>query len=299
MNAVAPLMAVMANNSACLEDIKIPGNTVPYDQNIQDLPAAIYMCDTEGRITYYNKLAATMWGREPKIGKELWCGSWRMYTPDGRPLAHAECPMAMTIKEGRPIDGRAVVVERPDGNRFTVLPNPYPLRNTSGEITGAVNMVVDITDCKQAENEQHGLQKRLRLAIRSGNVGLWDWDLKTNQVYYSPEWKQQIGFADNEIGTGFEEWRDRVHPEDIEHCLQKIKEYVEDSSAGYYIEFRFRHRDGSYRWILAQGERHYDEDGHPIRMIGSHVDITPLREAEQTSAENEIKISHLLARRIG
>src|SRR5436305_9483325 len=117
------------------------------DQNelLEALPVAVYTTDAEGRITSYNKAAADLWGRRPEIGSDSWCGSWRLFWPDGRPLALEECPMAMALKEGRPIRGIEAIAERPDGSRVRFLPFPTPLRDTTGKITGAVNLLMELT----------------------------------------------------------------------------------------------------------------------------------------------------------
>ncbi len=107
--------------------------------------------DERGRITLYNQAAVTLWGRDPEVGKDLWCGSWKIYRPDGTPLPLDECPMAVTLREGRAIRGEEIVIERPDGTRRHVLPHPEPMRNAEGVVVGAINMLIDITDRKQAE----------------------------------------------------------------------------------------------------------------------------------------------------
>ena len=123
-----------------------------YFRDILDvLPAAIYITDTAGRITYFNEAAAALWGCSPEIGKSQWCGSWKLYWPDGRPLPHDQCPMAQALKEGRHIRGVEAVAERPDGVRVPFIPYPTLLYDASGELAGAVNMLVDITDRKRAE----------------------------------------------------------------------------------------------------------------------------------------------------
>ena len=122
-----------------------------YRELIQALPAAVYTCDERGRITLYNQAAAALWGREPEVGKDLWCGSWKIYRPDGTPLPLDECPMAVTLREGRAIRGEEIVIERPDGTRRHVLPHPEPIRNAEGVVVGAINMLIDITDLQQAE----------------------------------------------------------------------------------------------------------------------------------------------------
>ena len=118
---------------------------------LQALPVAVYTTDTEGRITFYNEAAAEFWGHRPEIGKDRWCGSWRLYSPDGRPMPHDECPMALTLKQGKPVRGAEAILERPDGTRVPFIPFPTPLRDESGRLTGAINVLVDIAARKQAE----------------------------------------------------------------------------------------------------------------------------------------------------
>ena len=115
------------------------------------LPAAVYITNAAGLITYYNEAAAALWGHYPQLGVGEWCGSWKLYWPDGRPLPHDECPMALALREKRPIRGMEAVAERPDGVRVPFIPYPTPLYDELGELTGAVNMLVDITDRKRAE----------------------------------------------------------------------------------------------------------------------------------------------------
>ena len=119
------------------------------------LPAAIYKTDTEGNITFYNEAAAQMWGVRPEIGTSKFCGSWKLYWPDGTPLPHDQCPMAMTLKERRPIRGMEAIAERPDGTRVPFIPYPTPLYDSSGEFIGAVNMLVDISDRKSHEDNEN------------------------------------------------------------------------------------------------------------------------------------------------
>ena len=131
----------------------------PYFRDVLEaLPAAIYTTDAAGRITYYNQAAALLWGQRPELGESEWCGSWKLYWPDGRPLPHDQCPMALAIKEGRPNRGMEAVAERPDGIKIPFIPYPTPLYDSSGTLVGAVNMLVDITDRKRAE------ESALRLA---------------------------------------------------------------------------------------------------------------------------------------
>jgi PAS domain S-box-containing protein len=118
---------------------------------LDELPAAVYVTDALGRITYFNEAAATLWGHRPPLGRSEWCGSWKLFWPDGRALPHGECPMAIAIKEQRAVRGVEAIAERPDGTRVPFEPYPTPLFDASGVLIGAVNMLIDITDRKRAE----------------------------------------------------------------------------------------------------------------------------------------------------
>lgn len=118
---------------------------------LQALPAAIYTTDLEGRITFYNEAAAKLWGVRPELHRSEFCGSWKLYWPDGSYLPHDQCPMAIALKEGRAIRGKEAIAERPDGTRVPFLAHPTPLFDQAGILTGAVNMLVDISGRQEAE----------------------------------------------------------------------------------------------------------------------------------------------------
>jgi len=120
---------------------------------LEALPVPVYTTDAEGRLTFYNQAAADFWGYRPELGTTQWCGSWRLYWPDGKPMAHSECPMALALREGRPVRGAEAIAERPDGTRVPFTPYPTPLTDASGKITGAINLLIDVSGRNQAELE--------------------------------------------------------------------------------------------------------------------------------------------------
>lgn len=122
-----------------------------FREMIDALPAAIYTTDAEGRLTHFNPAAVEFSGRTPELGTDQWCVSWKLYYPDGRPMPHDECPMAVALKEGCIIKGAEAIAERPDGTRRWFMPYPTPIRDSQGRITGGINMLLDITERKQAE----------------------------------------------------------------------------------------------------------------------------------------------------
>lgn len=134
---------------------------------LQAIPAAVYTTDAAGRITFFNQACVTLAGRTPEIGTDHWCVSWRLYRPDGAPLPHAECPMAVALKENRAIAGAEIVAERPDGARLPVLAYPTPLRDSAGRVAGAVNMLVDISERQQAEERRQLLLHELNHRVKN------------------------------------------------------------------------------------------------------------------------------------
>src|SRR5579883_315703 len=137
-----------------------------FRQLLQALPAAVYTTDAEGRITFYNEAAAEFAGRRPKL-RELWCVTWRLFNPDGSRLPHDECPMAIALKENRAVRGAEAIAERPDGSRRWFAPYPTPLHDSSGKLTGAINMLVDITERKEAERQQKLLIDELNHRVKN------------------------------------------------------------------------------------------------------------------------------------
>ena len=126
-------------------------------QLLEALPVAVYTTDADGRITFYNRAAADLWGVNPELGSSQWCGSWRLYWPDGRPLPPDECPMAIALKEGREVRGVEAVAERPDGTRVRFRPYPRLLRDSLGQLVGAVNLLMDVTEQHDAHLESEWL----------------------------------------------------------------------------------------------------------------------------------------------
>jgi len=127
---------------------------------------------------------------------------------------------------------------------------------------------------KLAEEALRQSEERYALAALGANDGLWDWDLKSNKVYYSPRWKSMLGYEEKEIGDSFDEWIRRVHPEDSERLLLELTAHLEKATNHYEHEFRMLHRDGDYRWMLGRGLAVRDREGKAYRMAGSLTDIT-------------------------
>ena len=146
---------------------------------------------------------------------------------------------------------------------------------------------IDISDRKQSELALIESEARWQLALKGANDGIWDWNVKTNEVFFSQRWKEMLGFAEDEISNTLQEWSKRVHPEDLGWVTQTIQDHFARKTPFYISEHRVLCKDGSYKWILDRGQALWDEFGNVIRMAGSHTDITERKQAEAELARSE------------
>jgi PAS domain S-box-containing protein len=172
-----------------------PGSSFSDTALIDALGVPVYTTDAQGRIALFNEEAAELWGRRPAIGKDSWCGSWRMFWPNGEPLPHEECPMAVAIKENRPVRGVEIMVERPDGQRKIVLPYPSPLRDADGNLVGAVNAIIDVTERKKIEDAA----SRLAAIVDSSDDAIVSKDLNGIIRSWNPGAERIFGYAESEV----------------------------------------------------------------------------------------------------
>ena len=136
---------------------------------LDQLPAAIYVTNPDGLITYYNPACIDFAGRVPTIGSDRWCVTWKLYTEDGTFLPHEKCPMAVAILEKRAVRGVAAVAERPDGSRVNFMPYPTPIFDAEGDLLGAVNILIDAAETRRAELLWSQASKCRRLAMTVGD----------------------------------------------------------------------------------------------------------------------------------
>ncbi|UZQ56074.1 PAS domain S-box protein [Trichothermofontia sichuanensis B231] len=178
---------------------------------------------------------------------------------------------------------------RKDGSRFPVLLSVAPLYDVDQYIIGFLVIAQDITKRKQAEAALRESEARWQFALEGAGDGVWDWNLQTNKVFYSPPWKLMLGYSITDIGDTVTEWESRVHPDDRQRCYADLSRHFRGEAPIYQNEHRMRCKDGTYKWILARGKVvAWDADGKPLRMIGTHTDISTLKQTEmQLQQANE------------
>lgn len=208
--------------------------------------------------------------------------------PDDAGHVNAAIQQAIRKKGIYELEYRAV---HKNGSIIWLFEKGNPVFNQDGTLRFLDVVISDITKRKNLELSLQEAVRRQQEAVRAGNVGLWDWDLETNTVQYSDEWKRQIGYAPHEIGNTFDEWEKRVHPDDVTAVKNQIFQHIKEVRPDFQIEFRFRHKNGSYIWILATASVFADETKQPVRVIGSHVDISEQKRIQEnlTTVRNELQ----------
>jgi PAS domain S-box-containing protein len=245
---------------------------------LEALPAAIYTTDAAGRITSYNQAAVDLWGCRPELGKSEWCGSWRLYWPDGRPMPHDQCPMAIALQERRPIKGAEAMAERPDGTRVPFLAYPSPLIDESGALLGAVNMLVDITERKRAEH----VGQLLALIIESSGEAIVSRDLNGIITSWNKGAERLFGYtAEEVIGKSITILTPLDRLDEESRILERIRR---GERVDPYETVR-RRKDGSLIEISLAVSPVRDAEGTIIGASKIARDITQRRLADQASQQ--------------
>jgi PAS domain S-box-containing protein len=187
-------------------------------------------------------------------------------------------------------------IQTKDGRELWVLANTKIIYE-NGKPVRASTITSDITHRKQAEEALRQSEERYELATRAARVGVWDWDMQTNEFHLDPNVKAILGYGDGEISNDIEIWSNYVHPDDKQAVMDAFQAHIEGKTPEFVYEHRMRHKDGSIRWILARGTAIRNAQGNPIRVIGTDTDITKLKQAEKALRNSHDELEQRVADR--
>ena len=244
---------------------------------LDHLCEGIIACSDRGVVTF-NRRAADWCGLEQSISVEQWFQTYPFYWSDQTPMLPEDTPLYRAL-QGENLQDVEILMASGQGFR-TLLANGNPIVSQTGEKQGAVVVMRDITAQKQAQKALLKSEERWQLALQGLEDGIFDWNIVTNQVFYSPQFKQMLGYEDSEMANNYEEWESRVHPDDLPQVLAVLNAYLERQQPHYVTEYRLRCKDGSNKWILSRGQAQWDEAGKALRMVGSNLDISDRKAAE-------------------
>ncbi|OQW30021.1 MAG: hypothetical protein A4E19_10700 [Nitrospira sp. SG-bin1] len=259
-----------------------------YRSLVERMPAAMYTIDRDGRITFYNEQAAELWGRRPNLRdrEDRFCGSHRLFWPDGTLLPHDKTPMADAVQHGTVLHGQEIIIERPDGTRRHVIVHIDPLQNAEGHIIGAVNLFTDITARKRREDQLRESEERFALTHRATGIGTFEWRPDSGQVIWNRAHYELFGI-DPSRPCSFELWRDAVHPDDLSRTLQAVQCVLDRGEGVIDSEYRIVRPDGDIRWMQGLGRLYSASEREPRRVIGICLDITDRKRAETALRRSE------------
>jgi PAS domain S-box-containing protein len=242
---------------------------------LNNTTAVVYVKDPQGHYLFVNQ--RYKWLFNVSDVSILGHTDHDIFPDDVADVLHANDLKALTAEA--PVELEEVVPLKT--NPRTYLSVKFPLRDDSGKPYAVCGISTDITERKRMEEALKVSQQRYDLIITGIEDGIWDWNLDTNEVYFSPHWKCMLGYAEDEVKNTFSAWQELLHPDDAERASLTLQNFLDGHRPVYELEHRLRHRDGTYRWILARGVALRNAEGRPVRVVGSHVDLTERKKAEE------------------
>ena len=243
------------------------------EQILKTVPGCVVQLNAEGRFTYANRRAEVVLGLSQTAVTERTYNDpeWRIRDLAGDPIPDEELPFRRVLDSGEPLYGFQHTIEWPDGTRKVLMVNGAPLFDADGAVESVVFSLIDLTDRHDRERTHRETERRLRLVLDATDVGVWEWDLETDAVWWSDTLRRIVGLDSGELEETFEAFSERIHPDDRPRVRALIDRAVETGEA-YETEFRMLHEDGDVRWASVRGQLVESHDGR--RMVGVHQDVT-------------------------
>ncbi len=251
---------------------------------IKEMPIGVFLLESDGTIILSNKVASEMLLLTDIDLEEtnFFAFPWQLLDESGILIAQEKDPIREAIAQKQPIRNRTIGIFRHSVQDIMwVLLNVDPHLAENSDLERIVCTFTNITTGKQAQEALRESEARFALAVEGADVGIWDWEILTGNVYFSPRWKSMLGYEDEELANTLDNWKKSIHPDDYGLVMSTLNDYLENRNPVYEVEFRSRQKDGSYRWISGRGSALRSKLGVPYRMSGSHTDINERKELEQ------------------
>ncbi len=255
---------------------------------LQSIGDAVIATDRDGNIVRMNQVAEklTAWKADEARGENL----TRVFNIVNAKTRKPELnPVYRVLEQGETVGlaNHTMLIAR-DGSEYQIADSAAPIRDSQGNTTGVVLVFRDVTKDYEIQEALKESKERLELALRGGDMGTWDWDVRTDEVKYDRRWAEMVGYTLEEIEPHIETWESLVHPEDLKGVYKKLKAHLDGKTDFYRAEFRMKHKSGEWVWILDRGRVfRRDMDGNPLRVCGIHLDITRRKQAEQELRKRE------------
>ena len=270
-----------------------------FRQLLEALPAAIQTTDTVGRITYCNQAAVDLWGVRPEVGKDTLYSLYRLYYQDGTPISDQDEPLRASLCAGAKLPGQELILERTDGKRIPIISSPSPLSDEAGGVVGAVQMYLDISERKRAEEALAERNAQFELAQKAARVGCYTYDISAQTMRFSRASAASKGVSESILEVTADQWRARVHRDDFERLRTQHISAFKEQRREIVNEFRFVRPGGEVRWMEVRSLIAYNHAGRAERMTGVFIDITDRRKAEDQKslliAELDHRVKNVLA----
>ncbi|MBF0273354.1 MAG: PAS domain S-box protein [Magnetococcales bacterium] len=248
----------------------------------ESMGEGVYALDSQGYCTFFNREAERLlgWSREEMVSRHFH-NTVHYRLTDGRLVAARECPMWLKNQAGETFRSEEEHFTHKSGRIFPISIVAVPLKE-DGRIVGSVAVFQDITERRRIQEALQESESRLSIALSASNTGFWDWNPCTDEAYFSAEWFGMLGYAKGEWEENAATWRSLIHPEDLPRVVAALHTHFDDPDHPYEVEFRMRHRLGSWTWILASGKvTGRDMRGQVNRMTGIHKDISERKTVEE------------------
>lgn len=285
---VVSLFIIFLRNRQIFLEIQIKNKTKELAESENDLMTTLYSIgdavistDEYGVVKRMNKVAENLTGYT--IGESAGHNVENIFRIfNATTNEKIKCPVEEVILTKKIVElANDTTLVSHDGSVRQIADSVAPIIDVSGNLKGTVLVFHDVTEQYRIKRQLFESNERFHLAVNGSQDGIWDWNLKTNELFLSKKWKEMIGYEEHELPHTLESFERRIHPDDKIRVMKEIEHYIKGEIKNYAAEFRFRHKDGSYIWVLARGEALRDSSGSAYRMSGSHTDITQRKLSEQ------------------